>query len=345
MSKKIDFAIINFWWCDDHGAILTAYALQTFLKKEGYSSELLKSGRNFDENRREGGISKIFEKQYMNTSSNVYSTYNDLFEANNNKIINERYVGFITGSDQVFRPEYVPDSWYLTFVKGKGKIAAAASFGIDKFICDDMERRERIAESLKSFDYISVREDSGVDICKNEFDIDAFHMLDPIFLIDKQEYENILKKSKMSKNADFIFCYIRDMNQRIQKMINNFKTKYNLDVIMCHEKMTIEDFLYAVANCKYVITDSYHGMCFSIIFNRNFLCIRNTMRGKARFESIQKQLGLNEDSFVDENEEIEEIENIPCMDYSNVNAKLKYLSDQGAGWLKHALNDTYRIYR
>ena len=57
----------------------------------------------------------------------------------------------------MFRPDYVPDSWYLSFVKGKGKIAAAASFGTNQFICDDANRFNRISKSLKSFDYIKIK--------------------------------------------------------------------------------------------------------------------------------------------------------------------------------------------
>lgn len=341
-KKEVDFAIINFWWCDDHGAILTAYALQSFLTKEGYSSELLKTGWNYDETKRAGGISKLFEEQYMKSSKDIYSTYNDFFEQINNKKINEKYVGFITGSDQVFRPEYVPDSWFLTFVNGKGKIAVAASFGIDKFVCNDLARKDRITASIKSFDYISVREDSGVDICKREFGVEAIHMLDPVFLIDKKEYEKILERSKIKKENDFIFCYVRDMNQHMMRMIEDIKADDDLEVVMCNENMPIEDFLYYVANCKNIITDSYHGMCFSIIFNKDFLCVCNTMRGKARFESLQKQIGLKKANFIDEDEKKTFV---PSIDYNEINKKMKLLTEDASEWLRMALKETYRKYK
>ena len=111
---------------------------------------------------------------------------------------------------------------------------------------------------------------------------------------------------------------------------------------MCQEHMIVEDFLYYVVNCKYMITDSYHGMCFSIIFNKDFLCLRNVMRGKARFESLQKQIGLKDENFIDESEKREFI---PSIDYSKINKNLKSLSEKGTEWLKMALKKTYNKYK
>lgn len=340
-NNIVDFAIINFWWCNDHGAILTAYALQNFLEKEGYSSELLKNGRGYKEQIREDGISKLFEEKYLRSSKDIYSTYDDFFEPSNNRKINQKYVGFITGSDQVFRPEYVPDSWFLTFVNGKGKIAASASFGVDEFVCEDNERVERIAKSLQSFDYISVREDTGVDICKEKFNVEATHILDPVFLIGKEEYEKIIKNSTQKKENEFVFCYIRDMNSPVKNMIDNLKNDNGMEIVMCHEKMPIEDFLYFIANCKSVVTDSYHGMCFSIIFNKDYLCVCNKMRGKTRFESLKRQIGLFDANFIEENENKGFI---PSIEYSEINKNLKHLSDEGRNWLREALEKTYAKY-
>lgn len=339
---KADFGIINFWWCDDHGAILTAFALQQFLRKEGFSSELLKCWRYCDEEKREGGISEVFEKQYMKSSVKTYKTYDDIFAEKNNLQLNNDYIGFITGSDQVFRPEYVPDSWYLSFVKGKGKIAAAASFGTDEFICDDIERFKRISDSLRTFDYISVREDSGIVLCKEKFNVDAVHILDPVFLIDKSEYVKIIHNSSLKKEKEYIFCYVRDLTSEIKCKIINMEGEKKYEIVWCSENMSIEDFLFNILNCTYMITDSYHGMCFSIIFNKDFLCIRNKKRGRARFDSLQRQLCLKDSNFLDENEQMDKVEPI---DYTAINDKLDKLSEEGKKWLKNALEETYKKYK
>lgn len=340
-DKRADFGIINFWWCDDHGAILTAFALQQFLAIEGFSSELLKCWMSYDDESRKGGISALFEKQYMKSSTKIYRTYDDIFVGENNLQLNNDYIGFITGSDQVFRPDYVPDSWYLSFVKGKGKIAAAASFGTNQFICDDANRFNRISKSLKSFDYISVREDSGVVLCKEKFGVDATHILDPVFLIDKKEYEKIICNSELKKGKDFIFCYIRDLTPNIKHEIEKIGFEGRYEIKWCSEKMPIEDFLFNVFNCRGIITDSYHGMCFSIIFNKDFMCIKNEERGRARFDSLQKQLGLSDKNFLDEKEQMDRI--IP-IEYYSINNNLNRLSENGKKWLKNALSETYKKY-
>lgn len=340
-DRRADFGILNFWWCNDHGAILTAYALQQFMAKAGFSSELLKCWRDYDDEKREGGISELFERQNMKSSSKIYRTYNDIFEENNNMQLNNDYVGFITGSDQVFRPEYVPDSWYLNFVKGKGKMAVAASFGTENFICDE-DRFERINQSIQEFDYISIREDSGVELCRKIFDVESVHLLDPVFMIDRAIYERVICTSNLNMKNAYIFCYIRDLNENIESMIESIKAEKKCDIVWCTETMLVEDFLYHISNCKYMITDSYHGLCFSIIFNKNYLCVRNTVRGKARFDSLQKMLELNEESFVEENAQSKSIEEI---DYYRTNAKLKFLAKDGGKWLKAALDETYNKYK
>lgn len=340
-DKRADFGIINFWWCDDHGAILTAFALQQFLAKEGFSSELLKCWMSYDDESRKGGISALFEKQYMKSSTKIYRTYDDIFVGENNLQLNNDYIGFITGSDQVFRPDYVPDSWYLSFVKGKGKIAAAASFGTNQFICDDANRFNRISKSLKSFDYISVREDSGVVLCKEKFGVDATHILDPVFLIDKKEYEKIICNSELKKGKDFIFCYVRDLTPNIKHEIEKIGFEGKYEIKWCSDKMPIEDFLFNVSNCSCIITDSYHGMCFSIIFNKDFMCIKNEERGRARFDSLQKQLGLSDKNFLDEKEQMDRI--IP-IEYYSINNNLNRLSENGKKWLKNTLSETYQKY-
>lgn len=340
-DKRADFGIINFWWCDDHGAILTAFALQRFIDKEGFSSELLKCWRDYDETKRTGGISKAFEKQYLKVSTDIYRTYDDIFEKNHNLKLNNEYIGFITGSDQVFRPDYVPDSWYLTFVNGKGKIAVAASFGTDEFICSD-ERCDRIGKSLKTYDYLSVREDSGVKICSSKFNVKAFHLLDPVFLIDKCEYERIIQESELKKKDEYIFCYIRDVSLNSNKLVEEIKRQLNCDVVWCDETMPVEDFLFNVHNCKCMITDSYHGLCFSIIFNKDYLCIKNTTRGRARFDSLQRQLDLPDNNFISEGEQINRMKPI---NYSRINQKLSILSNEGRQWLREAIIETYKRYK
>ena len=339
---KKDFAIINWWWADDHGAILTAYALQQFITECGYSSELLKCWKNYSEEKRKQGISNKFSSKYMSISDEEYSTYQDLFEKSNNEKIMSKYVAFITGSDQVFRAERVPDSWFLTFVNGKGKIALSASFGKNDFTCPDSNRYNRIRKSIESFDFLSVREDEGVSLCKRYFNREALWLLDPVFLVDDILYHNLADTIAIN-GSDYIFCYVRDINTNVTSMINRIADEHKCQPVYCSESMEIEEFLFYIKHSKMIITDSYHGLCFSIIFNKDFLCILNVLRGKSRFESLARQLGLPHKNFVEE-KDITLINNLKTINYYPIIQTLNANRTKDRELLKKVLRDIYKKY-
>ena len=339
---KKDFAIINWWWADDHGAILTAYALQQFITECGYSSELLKCWKNYSEEKRKQGISNKFSSKYMSISDEEYSTYQDLFEKSNNEKIMSKYVAFITGSDQVFRAEWVPDSWFLTFVNGKGKIALSASFGKNDFTCPDSNRYNRIRKSIESFDFLSVREDEGVSLCKRYFNREALWILDLVFLVDDILYHNLADTIAIN-GSDYIFCYVRDINTNVTSMINRIADEHKCQPVYCSESMEIEEFLFYIKHSKMIITDSYHGLCFSIIFNKDFLCILNVLRGKSRFESLARQLGLPHKNFVEE-KDIMLINNLKTINYYPIIQTLNANRTKDRELLKKVLCDIYKKY-
>lgn len=344
-NTEYDFGIINWWWGDDHGAILTAYALQQFVKQCGYSSQLMKCWRHYSEEQRRNGISDKFSNRHLSVTDEVYNTYEDIYSEENNRKLNAKFKGFITGSDQVFRAEWTPDSWFLTFVHGRGKIAAAASFGNDTFYCPDASRRERLRESVQTFDFISIREDDGVRLCREVFDSDAVHLLDPVFLVDRAKYDELSDMAaKKEKKQAYIFCYIRDRTEENTCMIDRMAEKYNLETIFCTPDMEVEEFLYYMKNSSFVITDSYHGLCFAAIYEKNYLCILNTLRGKSRFESLQRQIGLPQDSFVEEGR-ADQVSEIPVNDYKAVRAKMDAEKKYGREWLRNALDTVYNRYK
>ena len=98
---------------------------------------------------------------------------------------------FVVGSDQVFRYKYIRrflDIYTLAFTEfSKKRIALSASFGTDNFEAGYQKTYE-FKKNIKRFDAVSTREISGVDLCKNTFDVNATHIIDPVFLIDKNKY-------------------------------------------------------------------------------------------------------------------------------------------------------------
>lgn len=326
MDEKADYGIINYWYANDHGAILTAFALQRLLGCMGITTRLINCCPEGYLAKRDNGISQKFEKSNLIVTEKVYNSYEKYPE------LNEKYKGFLVGSDQVFRTEWVSDDWFLRFCNEKKiRVAVSASFGIDELTCSD-ERKKRISQYLHKFSAISVRENSGVELCKKEFDIDAECVLDPVFLVDFNEYERLIDKSEVDVTEEYIFCYIRDMNHAIEQMIERISDK-NLKVIYVNEAMEIEDFLKYCKNSKMVITDSYHGLCFSVIYKKDYICLVNKKRGSTRFYSIRDRLGLACNSFV-ETENIESVKEIPHMKHACVEERLQDERAKGLDWIK-----------
>lgn len=183
IDDTADCGIINYWWSNDHGAILTAFALQQVLKKMGYTSKLINlTPKNYE---RDGKISQSFELSHLNTTYEVYD-YSSLPSLNN------KFGCFIVGSDQVFRAEWVSNDFFLQFADEKiPKFAFSASFGIDNLNVSYL-RKLGIGYLLSRFNNISVREKSGVDLCKSVSGVDAQWIIDPVFLLDRTEYENLI---------------------------------------------------------------------------------------------------------------------------------------------------------
>lgn len=124
-KEKSDVGIINYWYCNDHGAILTAYALQNLLFDNGISNRLINTCPDSYHEERKGGISEIFEYKHLVTTNR---------ENFNSKNLNKMFRTFCVGSDQVFNSKWVPNEWFLNFADEEvNKVAVAASFGDDDF--------------------------------------------------------------------------------------------------------------------------------------------------------------------------------------------------------------------
>ena len=213
------------------------------------------------------------------------------------EIINEEHFdAVITGSDQVWRPiynRYIGDM-YLKFVPNNvKKIVYAASFGVDTWEYN-AELTKRCAKQAKRLDAISVREATGVELCKTYLGVNAQHVLDPTILAGAEAYKPLLKEK--TEEQDYLFAYILDITPEKQAYVENMaKSKGLKATIKSADKnatLSVEDWLSMIANSSMVVTDSFHGTVFSILFHRDFYSIVNVARGGTRFSSLLGPLGL-----------------------------------------------------
>lgn len=332
--------IFNFWESYNYGAVLTAYALQQILKLLGYDSilanDIINPSRYIV---KKHSFNKIFAQKYLSYIKIPQQINAYLKEFKNGKI-------FITGSDQVFRTGPMENfariqEYILDFApQNAKKISFSASFGVnkEKFLNETSSNIiEYMKKSLKSFDFISVRENAGVEICKDVLDVDAKWVIDPVFVIEKSKYDNLINNST-EDYTDKIVSYVLDTNIYYEKAYSYFEKKYNTKVVKTvHSNISVENWLASIKNCKFLITDSFHGMCFAIIFNKPFICLANKNRGSARFESILDMLEIEYQCIQDINE-IYKKDCIFKLDYAKVNQKILAEAQKAMLFLKNALD-------
>ncbi len=340
----------------NYGGILQAYALQTVLQRRGH--EVVIINREYQDYPsikllclRVGAILKSIIRRYilgkkeyiiMNPFSSLFRTKWDGYivqpfvkkkvcqspeirnsESMRRYFAKEKFDCYIVGSDQVWRSCYSPciTDFFLKSVPDESnarRIAYAASFGTDQWEMTSFETEE-CAHLAKMFDAISVREESGVSLCKQHLGVDAVHLLDPTLLLDVEDYIKLFNESGVPKSSGNLFCYVLDKNPVVDNIINileedGFTPLYaNLDTTPTIEnprpvQLTIEEWLRGFYDADFVVTDSFHACVFSILFRKPFVVYGNIGRGLSRINSLLKiftmegRLVSSADEFIDKKE-------------------------------------------
>lgn len=245
---------------------------------------------------------KYFVDKYINHTQPMYKT-----EDFRSYCIHNQIEGLIAGSDQVWRPLYNNNIYRSFFDFAEGlkikRYSYAASFGVDCWEFTE-EQTFKCKKLLELFNVISVREESGVDLCETYFNRKAEFVLDPTMLLDKEDYEELVKNENEPISSGNLFTYILDESEEKTNIINQVAQSLDLVpfTVMPKSRVNrksikqIDDcvfppvtrWLRAFMDAKFVVCDSFHGVVFSIIFNKPFLVIGNETRGYARFSSLLK---------------------------------------------------------
>ena len=261
---------------------------------------------------------------------------------NINKIEEYNLEAIIVGSDQVWRPLYNYDieDLFLKFVQDLDikRLAYAASFGTGQWEYSDIQT-ERCRQLAQKINAISVREDSAVSLCKNYLNVDAKHVLDPTLLLTHEEYNQLL--DNIPKNSQkTLFAYLLDINEQTIEYIKSYAKLLGLEPIIksagakLEPNDSIEKWLANFRDAQYVVTDSFHGCAFSIVYNVDFSVIGNTKRGLDRMTSLLNLVELKE-RLIDESV----LETIlhPKIDWHIINTRLNALREYSTLFLKQNL--------
>ena len=256
-----------------------------------------------------------------------------------------QYERFIVGSDIIWGLDITGNdyAYFLDFVTNKKKYAYAASFGHDKLPFSTSEI-QKMKEFMATFDGISVRETSGIEIVKELTGKEVALVSDPTFLLERKDWEAKLPSSAVLKDRKYILVYFAYGEKYTFQLARTLAQKTGCQIVYIHNSTlnypgvkniktaSVEDFLWLIKNAEYVISGSYHGVVFSIIFNRNFYYINR--KYTSRIKSLINVFGLQDRILSKEN--IEALYNI---NYEPVNSKLNDFAGQSKKVLEHFIYD------
>lgn len=325
-KNKFDCGILNFWASNNYGGLLTCYALQETIKNLGYTTCIIKLYNP------SSSYVSYFADKYLNITENLYNQQN-IAE------LNKYTDNFIVGSDCVFAPQFFIKHFLLGFANlDKKKISYAPSFG-QKFFSGSFNLKNNFKYYLQQFDALSVRELSGVDLCKNEFDLNVTQVMDPVFLKNQDFYNNLIEESDLNSSADMSY-YIFKADDDTDRHLSELKQKIGDNIININMKETeisVSKWLANIKKSKFIYTQSFHGTCFAIIYNIPFVFIPRLGFDNARVESILKIFGL-ENRIIKHEETIKNRSDLfEPIDWDRVNSIIEQEKEHSIKWLKDAL--------
>lgn len=346
----------------NHGASLQAYALMTYLKNKGNDVEVIDYKPDYL-----SGHYKLFSIDNPKWEKNILTKviylslkipYKipglkrkkefDKFTQKYLSTTNKRYISneqlksdlpnadaYLCGSDQIWNSLHKngrDKAFYLDFVPdNRIKAAYAASFSTD-FIED--KYKEIVRGNVSRLDGVGVRELSGVKIL-HELGIEkAVNVLDPVFLLDKNEWNKIGTRSFDEK---YILVYDFDNNPLIEKLAKDIANKNSYKIYnISHYKLRYEDksfrfsgpetFVSLVRNAEFIISNSFHAVVFSIIYEKQVAIINRTESINTRMRDLLQGLGLENRLVKDKNYNLDEL--IKKIRYTKVkqilNEKIKF---------------------
>ena len=317
----------------NYGGLLQAYALQSVLKSLGHEVWILQREKerhafllwlkNLLFNLGRIVLGKSLKKWlYRRTEQRIWRNTLDFSACNiipkspvltstaalKRYWLSNHFEACVVGSDQVWRPKYSPNiyNYYCDFLDDDrfSRISYAASFGVEDWEYSQ-EESQRCRELISRFRAVSVREESGITLCKEHFCIDAVHVLDPTLLLDAQQYRDLVGTGANSVDKGKLFSYLLDETQAKRDTLKNVSSATGLcpfttmpvqDACNISERVfpPVTDWIRAFDDAEMIVTDSFHGCVFSIIFNKPFWVVLNRKRGAARIESLLNQFSLQD---------------------------------------------------
>lgn len=332
--------ILTFHDAHNYGAVLQAYALKKYIRKLGHNVRIINyhhytipDGFPKENNEKRWEKFNDFIKELIDYDEEVYQSEEELEKLDIDT--------WICGSDQIWNPEItngINKGFFLNFKTNGKKISYAVSMGIPEL---PLEHEEEFKKSIENLDYISVREESLKKYVEKFTDKPIMKAIDPTFLLEKKEYDDLIEQSKYS---NYVLINELGPDERLMKIAKKIAKKNNLEIIELNDKYKenyeckqISDaspmeYLTLIKNANAIVTNSFHGTVFSIIFEKEFYTITRLNRN-SRMENVLDIVGMRERLI----QNVDEIENVKKQNYDVAHENLKKEIEKSRRFLKDVI--------
>ena len=371
---KKTLGIITFYTNYNYGSSLQAYALSHYLENKGYETFIVdyvdlsnpinrKLRRRTYFNRILCGIShpqiikemlkgKRIANRSIERSDLIRKIYRE-FNENYLNVFSGDYLNFdafICGSDQVWKLSApgLHEIFFLRFTNNKKRISYAASLGVQEI---PFYNRKKLKKYLRDFKAISVREDDAKILLEREIKTPVTQVLDPVLLVKSTFWDKVVSE-KMIPEKPYIVCYFLDSFEEYLESILDIKERFDAELLLIDSGINLEseineqfevvqptpfEFLGLIKKSKAIITDSFHGTAFSIVFHKNFWTIPRRYRvysgQKSRLQSLFRLTKLNE-RYVENGKFVD-----GDINYEKVDKRINELRVRSEKFLEQSLED------
>ena len=357
MDRKKRIGIVTITGSSNYGNKLQNYAVQCILEKMGYIAETI-----IDLRYKKNPMSWLtYYKQIIHFLTHIkyepgahkkvltFCWWSKRFikwspikihKIEDEQKLNSRYDGFLVGSDQIWGPYCPWDSSelaFFTFAERHKRIAFAPSLGTDTFPKD---RTEEYKTWLNGFNKLSIREIRGAEIIKSITGRDAEVLVDPTMLLTQKEWDVIAEKTRI-KNKYILIYTLGELTDEYSQYIRELSKQKSCQIIdIMRDKRFAGGhpgtFVGLIKNAEYVVTDSFHGSVFSLIYHRPLIILRRKGNENAMFSRLENLMHLcNLKPDKTANERILPL----CINWTYVDSIIEREREKSIEYLKSALKD------
>lgn len=364
MVNKKNIGLLTWHYYSNFGSALQAFALQHTIETLGYKSSFV----NYH-NPKFGKVNWIKDTVRLilgNTIGRIplsvadrfrYATicfshkHHHLGKATTDEkllpLLTKDFDILVCGSDQIWAPNVFNPVYFAAFAeKHIRKVSYAASIGLNA-IPEDLILKYK--ELLQSFHTIGIREEEGKNLLKQTCGIDSTVVLDPTLLVDASVYCKMQRKVH-GIHKPFLFCYFLNKEHQYKENVERYAREHNLQIVGVSDKATdgkwmkrltglgADHFLWLINNAEAIMTDSYHGSIFSLLFHKNLWIFQRFVESdpicqNSRIRQLRNNFNLGQriitaTSLIDETKAI---------DYNYFESRLKELRASSLDFLKKTL--------